>query len=139
MENVLKLCSMKGYFEFKNDIYPRRLWVAIGATPKELAEQFENGTDEGLVIDKSYEAVTFEEVNQKDRDLVGELVLFRSKKAMAMDIIAHEASHVCDFIEDAIGMEHGGEASAYLIGWITRCIARAKEGIGTYIDTEKDG
>ncbi len=129
---------MKGYFEYKNDIYPRRLWVAVGMTPKELDKMFENGTDDGLAVDKSYEAVTFEEVNQKGDDLVGELVLFRSKKAMTIDVIAHEASHVCDFMEDAVGMEHGGEASAYLIGWITRCIARAKEGIGTYIEKEAD-
>ena len=47
-----------------------------------------------------------------------------------MCVCTHEASHVCDAIEEAIGMEHGGESSAYLLGWIAGCINKARLGIG---------
>lgn len=34
----------------------------------------------------------------------------------------------------AIGMEHGGEPSAYLIGWIASCINKARLGIGDFVE-----
>lgn len=36
--------------------------------------------------------------------------------------------------EDAIGMEHGGEPSAYLTGWIASCINKARLGIGDFVE-----
>jgi hypothetical protein len=36
--------------------------------------------------------------------------------------------------EDDIGMEHGGEPSAYLIGWIASCINKARLGIGDFVE-----
>ena len=54
----------------------------------------------------------------KDNDSYGVLVSFKCVKDMSMKYCCHEASHACDAIEDAIGMKHGGESSAYLIGWI---------------------
>ena len=35
-------------------------------------------------------------------------------------------------------MEHGGEPSAYLIGWIASCINKARLGIGDFIEIEND-
>lgn len=55
-----------------------------------------------------------------------------------MGTCCHEASHVCDAIEDAIDMKHGGEPSAYLIGWIASCINKARLGIGDFIEIEND-
>ena len=51
-----------------------------------------------------------------------------------MRYCCHEASHACDAIEDSIGMEHGGEPSAYLIGWIASCINKARLGIGDFVE-----
>lgn len=51
-----------------------------------------------------------------------------------MDYCCHEASQACDAIEDAIGMEHGGEPSAYLIGWIASCINKARLGIVDFVE-----
>lgn len=62
------------------------------------------------------------------------LVLFSSSKAMRMNVICHEASHACDAIEGNIEMEHGGEPSAYLIGWIASCINKARLGIGDFVE-----
>lgn len=46
--------------------------------------------------------------------------------------------HVCDAIEEYTDLEHGGEPSAYLIGWIASCINKARLGIGDFIEIEND-
>lgn len=76
----------------------------------------------------------FDEVIRKSDDKYGILATFPSAKEMTMKVCSHEASHVCDDIEKAIGMEHGGEASAYLLGWIADCINKARLGIGDFIE-----
>ena len=53
---------------------------------------------------------------------------------MTMNVCCHEASHACDAIENAIDMKHGGESSAYLIGWIASCINKARLGIGDFVE-----
>lgn len=37
-------------------------------------------------------------------------------------------------IGDDIGMEHGGEPSACLTGWIASCISKARSGIGDFVE-----
>lgn len=61
-------------------------------------------------------------------------MIFENKSAMRIGTLGHETSHVCDGIEKAIGMEHGGEPSAYLIGWIASCINKARLGIGDFVE-----
>ena len=51
-----------------------------------------------------------------------------------MRVCCHEASHACDAIENSIDMEHGGEPSAYLIGWVASCINKARLGIGDFVE-----
>lgn len=51
-----------------------------------------------------------------------------------MNYCCHEASHVCDAIEEYTSMEHGDEPSAYLIGWIASCINKARLGIGDFVE-----
>lgn len=55
-------------------------------------------------------------------------------KVMSMNYCCHEASHVCDAIEEYTDLEHGGEPSAYLIGWIASCINNARLGIGDFVE-----
>lgn len=43
-------------------------------------------------------------------------------------------SYACDAIEGNIEMKHGGEPSAYLIGWIASCINKARLGIGDFVE-----
>ena len=66
------------------------------------------------------------------------LLLFENTKCMTMNICCHEATHACEHIEEEIGMEHGGEPSAYLIGWIASCINKARLGLGDFIEIEND-
>lgn len=123
-----------GYFEYDPVIYPRKLWVHIGYDLKELAPKaFYN-----VVIDenKDYRGVEYGEVVRKSDDKYGILVSFPKRKDMTMDICVHEASHVCDDLEKATGLEHGGESSAYLIGWIASCINKARLGIGDFVEVK---
>lgn len=123
-----------GYFEYDPVIYPRKLWVHIGYDLKELAPKaFYN-----VVIDenKDYRGVEYGEVVRKSDDKYGILVSFPKRKDMTMDICVHEASHVCDDLEKATGLEHGGESSAYLIGWIASCINNARLGIGDFVEVK---
>lgn len=97
----------KGYYEYDPVIYPRKVWVHIGTNFKELASEIFEG--ELIFDDKTYDGAVFEEVIRKSDDEYGILATFPSSKEMTMGVCSHEASHICDAIEKAIGMEHGGE------------------------------
>ena len=85
--------------------------------------------------DRDYGGVTYSDAVRKSDNRHGVLVSFQCSKDMSMDYCCHEASHACDAIEDAIGMEHGDEPSAYyLIGWIASCINKARLGIGDFVE-----
>ena len=51
-----------------------------------------------------------------------------------MGNISHESSHVVDAIEEACGIDHGKEPSAYLFGWVASCINKARLGIGDFVE-----
>lgn len=121
----------KGYYEYENGIYPRTLWVHIG---KDLVKLIESCFDGCEAPDADYGGVTYSNAVRKSDNKYGILVSFLSAKDMTMKNCCHEASHACDAIEDAIGMEHGDEASAYLIGWIASCINKARLKIGNFIE-----
>ena len=121
-----------GYFEYDPVIYPRKLWVHIGDDLKELAPKaFCN-----RVIDenKDYSGVEYGEVIRKSDDKYGILVSFPNRKYMTMDVCAHEASHVCDDLENALNIKHGDEPPAYLLGWIASCINKSRLGIGDFVE-----
>lgn len=122
----------KGYYEYDPVIYPRKVWVHIGTDFKELASEVFAG--ELIFDDKMCKGAVFDEVIRKSDDEYGILATFPSSKEMTMGVCSHEASHICDAIEKAIGMEHGGEASAYLLGWIASCINKARLGIGNFVE-----
>lgn len=119
---------MIGYYEYDPVIYPRKLWVYTGDRLSEVCDTFED-----LVPEKEYVGITYEETVRKQDNAVGILVAFDSISHMSIDNIAHEASHVMDFMESALGIDHGGESSAYLLGWVAKCIDMAKKGDGKYI------
>ncbi len=81
-----------------------------------------------------YCGIAYDKAIRKSDDRYGVLVSFKSTKDMTMSVCCHEASHACDAIENGIGMEHGDEPSAYLIGWIASCINKARLGIGDFVE-----
>lgn len=125
-----------GYYEYDPNLYPRLLWVGVGLAPKNLDGVFEDSKGKPVDFDLGLaDAVTCFEVRRCGDHKIGELVVFDNLATMRLvGIVSHEASHVCDAIEEAIGMEHGGEASAYLIEWIANSISSARNNEGKYID-----
>ena len=129
----------KGYYEYDPVIYPRMLCVAIGLNQEDANKCFEGRNGEVLRVDFSnYDASTYDNVREKANKKLCSFINFASKDSMIMGVCCHEASHACEAIEDAIGMEHGGEPSAYLIGWIASCINKARLGIGDFIEIYND-
>ena len=125
----------KGYYEYDPVIYPRLLCVAIGMNQEDANRCFEGRNNEILKVDFSdSDAMTFDEVRKKSNKKFCSLINFASKDSMRMGVCCHEASHACEAIEYAIGMKHGGEPSAYLIGWIASCINKARLGIGDFVE-----
>ena len=125
----------RGYYEYNPVIYPRILCVAIGMNQEDANKCFEGRNEERLMVDfKNSDALTFDSVIQKKDRKYAVFVNFANKSAMTMGICRHEASHVCDAIEEDIGIKHGSEPSAYLIGWISSCINKARLGIGDFVE-----
>lgn len=121
----------KGYYEYENGIYPLKLWVHIGKDLEELIDSCFYGCKGP---DRDYGGVTYDEAVRKSDMRRGVLVSFQRSTDMSMKYCCHEASHVCDAIEGSIGMEHGDEPSAYLMGWIASCINKARLGIGDFVE-----
>ena len=125
--------------EFDPVIYPFRLWVGKFLSEEYLCEKFYGLTED-------MERVDLKEMHKSDRFCTASTIIVADKntgwggavvaihKPSAMDIktIAHEASHVADFVCEYFGISmdsfDGGEAKAYLVGWVADCINQAKTG-----------
>lgn len=105
----------------------------IGKNLNDIAKQFE----EAKLPDDDYSGVCYEEMTRNSDSMMGILISFQSRKDMTTANICHEVCHAVDFIERAIGMEHGGEQSAYLAGWIAGCVKDAKRRKGNFIKISK--
>ena len=116
-------------FEFDPQIYPRKLWVSVGASTEELQEKF--GKDDIKDFDESYYAETMA-VQQREPLLGGVLVRFQDLKAMSTENIAHEAAHaaieIFDYCDCRIDVDNQ-EPFSYLAGWIARCCDEVKNNL----------
>lgn len=116
-------------FEFDPHIYPRKLWVSVGASTEELQERF--GKEDIKDFDESYYAETMA-LQQKEPLLGGVLVRFQDLKAMSPENIAHEAAHVAieifDYCDCRIDVDNQ-EPFSYLVGWIARCCDEVKNNL----------
>ena len=112
-------------YQFDPQIYPRKLWVAVGVPTEELNEKF---VDEIKDMDDSYDAETLP-IQQKEPLLGGVLVRFENLKSMRPDNIAHEATHaaleIFDYVDARIQYDNQ-EPFAYLVGWVVKCIDEVK-------------
>ena len=107
-------------FEFNPQIYPRRLWVSVGASVEELNERFPN--DDLKPFDDSYYAETYN-IQQKEPLLGGVLIRFYDLESMSPENIAHESTHaaidIFDYCDCRIDADNS-EPFAYLVGWIVK-------------------
>ena len=118
--------------EFDPGIYPRRLWVMMFGTHKEVQEAFsERDGSEILFPDQTGRepACTVIPVWHKESGKYGFLLFVQD--ALSVGQMAHEAVHVATYLFDEIGAEHtvyNQEPFAYLVGWVADCMERMKKG-----------
>lgn len=125
----------KGYYEYDPVIYPRQLCVAIGMSQEDANKCFVGRNGETLEYDfANYDGISFDTIRKKADKKFCAFVVFPNKTSMTMGTCCHETSHICDAIENDIGMKHGGEPSAYLMGRIASCINKARLGIGDFVE-----
>lgn len=139
MKNVNTMNMRKrGYYEFDPCIYPRILWVVIGCKDVIMSE-FDGVDEADFTSEHEYDAITFESVVHKDTGRYGVLVYLKSCSRLSFNVVAHEASHVCDAFETTLGIVHGDEPSAYLLGWVVSCINKVRFGQGDIIEITDKG
>lgn len=112
-------------YQFGPQIYPRKLWVSVGASLEELQERFGKEIKE---LDEQSDADTVV-VQQKEPLLGGVLIRFENLAAMSINNIAHESTHAALVIFNLIGGRidyYNQEPFAYLVGWVARCCDEVK-------------
>ena len=129
-------------FEFDPAVYPFRLWVGVDVPSDEITGKFwayniVDGTISDIEnSDLSGDSVaTTYPVCCKEDNAIGAFVHVRRKGRCSVGVMAHEASHVCDFLSDRFGITGNesdmylhGEARAYFIEWAANCINEVKTG-----------
>lgn len=133
----------KKIHEFNPTVYPFRLWVGVNVPSQEIKDKFwtwnigddtiSDITDNNLSMNNV--AATTYPVCCKEDNWIGAFVNISRKDKCSVGVMAHEASHVCDFLSDRLGlvgeidkMFSHGEARAYFIEWVANCINQVKTG-----------
>lgn len=125
---------------FNPAIYPTRLYVAINPTFEQVDEQFYFLDENNEVIDEARNdfeissnaiATTFV-VAHKLSHWKGCLVAIWRRKECGSGVCAHEATHVCDWMDRELGLNchefDNDEPRAYLVQWIANCIDKVLRG-----------
>ena len=113
------------YFEYNNGIYPCPLCISVGRDWQN--DDFDDSCC--LEIEYDVRARTYDTHFEENKKCV--LIRFASKKAMTMEVIAHEALHATLFILDYIGSGitvDNSEPACYLLQWVVRCCEKVKLG-----------
>lgn len=118
-------------YEFHPQVYPRRLWVAVGGNEKDLMALFKvsNGAELEPDICRDCLAVTQSVMTNNEHKYLGELIWFPTTKEMTTNNIAHESAHAALDIFGFVGCKvhyDNQEPIAYLVGWVADCIDKVK-------------
>jgi hypothetical protein len=132
---------MANIHEFYPVVYPFRLWVIKKPTNSDVKDNFWGITarydtyeidDEMLDRQHGNANAWVLPVAQKESKRFGALVCLENTREMTVGKIAHEASHVVDWVcehVDLKGFSYAeGEARAYLTGWVADCINNVLKG-----------
>lgn len=119
-------------YGFDPQVYPRKIWVAVGGDIGSLRASFCQNDGEQLDFkDMDKYSASTTAVTDKETGLFGELIWFPKKSDMRVFTIAHEAVHAAiDIFDDCDCRIDAGnqEPFAYLVGWIAKCINEVKRG-----------
>jgi len=116
--------------QFDPIIYPYKLCVVCSADTKVISDNFNERNGQPMIFinsDTKMSKAFVAEVAQKETNLYGSVILFRSKKGMTVQNMAHESSHAAKFLFSHIGAdirEH--EPFEYVLGWIADCCEQVK-------------
>lgn len=125
---------MSKIHEYDPVVYPIRLWVTKHADKNEIGETFYFLDENGEVVDDWEKQIdgtpnsiaTTTLVTHKESLWKGCLVCLHRPKQIASGVIAHESTHVTDWLCDQLGIDGysflGGEARAYFAQWTANCI-----------------
>ncbi|MCK9592702.1 MAG: hypothetical protein M0Q91_11925 [Methanoregula sp.] len=118
--------------QFNPVIYPYKIWIVVSKSADIIAERFYeyNGKPiEFLNRDTGNLRAFVMTVTSKDQAYYGAIMLFRSKKSMSYELVAHESSHAAKYLFEHIGAdvkEH--EPFEFVVGWIADCCYQVKTG-----------
>jgi hypothetical protein len=132
---------MANIHEFYPVVYPFRLWVIKKPTNSDVKDNFWGITarydtyeidDEMLDRQHGNANAWVLPVAKKEGKRFGALVCLENTREMTVGKIAHEASHVVDWVCEHIDLKGfsyaEGEARAYLTGWVEDCINDVLKG-----------
>lgn len=112
--------------EFKNDIYPRKLWIATSW--ESVEDKFKSYGNYVLEKSKTAWAATYPQVTNKETGDYGVLIVFHDYMELGgskiVENIAHESLHATNAIFNDLGIEYGlmhDEHAAYMVGWVANC------------------
>lgn len=112
--------------EFKNDIYPRKLWIATSWD--DVKEKFDTNGDYEFKEEERAYATTYQGIRRKCSGTLGVLIVFNEYKNIGgskiVEIVAHESLHAANAIFDELGIEYSlthDEHAAYMVGWVAKC------------------
>lgn len=128
-------------YEFNPVVYPFRLWVIKKNTNSDVKDNFWGITSgyetydiEDEMLDQQHKKANawVLPVSKKESKRIGVLVCLEKTREMTVGKVAHEATHVVDWVcehLDLRGFSYAeGEARAYLTGWVTDCINNVLKG-----------
>ena len=120
-------------YEFDPVVYPRKLWVVVKGSAKDIANTFAEpncGGDCDVDNDDiaNSDALAFSAQN-KDEKTNGVVVWLHSPSRTRIEVIAHEALHAAAMILNECGVKpdfDNDEPLAYLVGFCAESIWKAK-------------
>lgn len=126
--------------EFNPMVYPFRLWVGVNLPYEEVDGKFYALLQDMERMDFELDmynhdrfcVATCYPVCSKSDGFIGILCVIHNPKLLSVGKIAHEASHITDFLCDRTGLNgfnfDDGEARAYFTEWAADCIYQIKRG-----------
>ena len=127
--------------EFDPVVYPFRLWVGKNVPHKSVEETFwalttdmdKTPFDEVYYTRDRFVCATCYPVCDKESGWIGIFCNIQYTKLLTVGRMAHEATHIVDFLCEKLGIEcytfTQGEPRAYLVEWATNCIDKVKRGV----------
>ncbi len=115
--------------EWKSQLYPVRIWIAVTNNINDLENKFCDLRDESdlLPIDNKHLAFVQSVIHKESRN-AGVLIIFTKKSLLTPQHMAHEATHASDEIWEYVGEKSPGtESNAYLVEWIVNLMEQVRK------------